>query len=260
MFAELQQKAQAILSENASAILTAGGVAGTVGTAVLTGRASFKAASLIQYETEKRQDDPESDRFAVQRMEAVKMVWPLYLPAIGVGGLTVGSIIMANRISAAKAAALATAYGLSERRFQEYRDKALEKLGVNKEEKLRDEIAQDRVTGNPPTDGQVVIIAGGDVLFYDMLTGRYFRSTVENVKKAENRINTALLNHEYASLSEFYEEIGLAPTNYSDEVGWNLSRNGQLEVKFSTTLSPDDQPCIAIDFTVAPHPAYNQLY
>lgn len=259
MIADIQQKVKELLAENASAILTAGGVVGTVGTGILSARAGFKAAELIQRETEVRQDDPESDRFAVQRSEAIKLTWPLFLPPVGIGGVTIGSIILGHRISANKVAALVAAYGISERRFEDYKAKALEKLGVNKEEKLRDEIVQDRINDNPP-DGQVIILGGDKVLCYDMLTGRYFQSSMEEIRKAENAINMAMLNHEYASLSEFYDHLELAPTNYTDEVGWNLSRNGQLEVKITTAVSPDGKPCLAIDFNNSPHPAYNNLY
>lgn len=265
MLAELQKKAQQLLAENASTFLTAGGVAGTVGTAVLTGRASFKAAEIIrdkevaELAEELVDGEPPDHTMGLDTKSKVFLVWPLFLPPIGLGGVTITSIIMAHRISAAKAAALAVAYGLIERDFDEYKEKALEKLGVGKEQKLRDEIAQDRVNANPP-DKQVVILAGGDVLCYDMLTGRYFQSTVENIKKAENRLNHALLNHDYASLSEFYEEIGLAPTSYTDEVGWNSARDGTVEVRFSTAMSQDDKPCVAVDFNTAPHPDYIQRY
>ena len=263
MIAELQQKAQQLLTENASIILTAGGVVGTVGTAVLTGRAAFKAAEVIaiaETELELMKDAPAINvEIKFSKKEKVLAVWPLFIPPVVLGGATITSIVMANRISAKRAAALAAAYGLAEGRLEEYKAKTLEKLGVNKEQKLRDEIAQDRVNENPPNK-EVIILASGDVLCYDMLTGRYFQSTVENIRKAENQLNTALFHHQYASLSEFYENIGLAPTGFTDEVGWNQLKDGNLEVKFSSVMSPDEKPCLAIDFNNAPHPEYTQLY
>jgi hypothetical protein len=259
----IQQKAGQFLTDNASSILTAVGVAGTVATGVLTAKATFKAAELIQ-EIETLRDDHrnenglDDENYPMTKTEKVKLVWPQYIPPVLVATATIGSIVAANMMSAKRAAALAAAYGLSERNLREYKDKVTEKLGVGKEKALRDEIAQDRVTENPPKE--VIIITNGDVLCYDMLTGRYFQSTVENIKKAENRINQELFNHQYASLSMFYEEIGLQPTNFTDEVGWNTFQTGALEVRFSTTTSPDDRPCIAIDFNNPPKPDYTQLY
>ena len=258
MIANLQDKAKLFLHENASAILTATGVVGTVGTAVLTGRASFKAAAVIQ--ERKLQNIQESEILDVEpdfsNKDAVLAVWPLYIPPVVLGGGTVAAVIFANRISARKAAALAAAYGLSEQYLEEYKAKALEKLGVNKEQKIRDEIAQDRVSEDK--NSQVIILSSGDVLCYDMLTGRYFQSTVEKIKKAMAEIHSEIYNHMYVSLSTFFDALGLPPTTLTENIGWN---NADIpEVTFSTTRTDDDRPCLVIDFTPTPKPDYASLY
>lgn len=258
MIAELQKKAQQFLTENTSAILTAGGVAGTIGTAILTGRATFKASKIL-YAKELEVIAENEDRDITSELDnktKILLGWPYFIPPVCLGTATVASIIMANRLSAKKAAALAAAYGISERSFQEYKEKTLEKLGVTKEQKLRDEIAQDEVNKNP--SHEVIIVGGGEVLCYDMLTGRYFQSSVEKIKKAESMIHSELYNHMYASLSSFFDNIGLPPTDYTEEVGWNT--DGIPEVSFSTTMTPDDRPCIAISFNNVPKPDYARLY
>jgi len=83
-------------------------------------------------------------------------------------------------------------------------------------------------------------------------------SSVEAIKKAENTINYEIVHHMYASLSQFYEEIGLAPTRHSDEIGWNT--NNLLEVVFSATMSDDERPCMVLDYTVGPTQDYTKLY
>jgi Family of unknown function (DUF6353) len=67
------------------------------------------------------------------------------------------------------------------------------------------------------------------------------------------------LNHMYASLSRFYDLIDILPTQYSDEVGWN-GLTDRFEVRFSTVMSPDNRPCIAIEFARPPMPEYTKLY
>lgn len=249
----ITRKAGQFLEDNATTILTAGGVIGTTMTAILTAKATFKAAEIISLE-----ENAEGDEHDLSTSEKVKLVWPHYIPPVVVGTATIGSIVAANYMSAKRAAALAAAYGISERQLKEYKDKVLEKVGPNKERALRDEIAQDRVTNTPSKE--VIVLASGDVLCFDMTTGRYFRGSVEKIRRAENTINQELFNHQYASLSHFYDEIGLPPTSFSDDVGWNLAQGGAFEVQFSTTRSPDDEPCIAIDFTTAPKTDYTQLY
>lgn len=263
---DLQKKAGKFLVDNASSILTAGGVVGTVTTAVLTSRATFKAAEIIREkeieEIEKAGEDiarTDAQTMGLSTGARIKLVWPYYVPSVVVGSATIGSIVMANRISVQRAAALAAAYGISEGRLQEYKEKVAEKLTGPKKQAIDDEIAQDRVNANPPSR-EVIILAGGDVLCYDMLTGRYFRSTVEQIKRAETEINHELFESDGASLSEFYDKIGLPPTNYTDTVGWNGLQDGVLEVKLSTVMSPDEKPCVAIDFSIAPTPNYTKLY
>lgn len=266
----LVQKAKLLAIDNVDTILTGMGVTGTVATAYLTGRASFRAAYLledakkeIQEDRERGLSDMEKDHGIqlprdLTRFDKVKMVWRFYIPPVGVGATTVTSIIVANRLSAKKIAALVVASGISERALQEYKTKVIEKLSDRQNETIRDEIAQERVNKYPPSSREIILAGTGDVLCYDMLTGRYFQSTVEDIKRAENKMNYQLLHQMSASLSEFYDEIGLPPTSYTDSVGWNDT--DRFEVKFSTVLSPDNRPCIAIDFMHPPELEYAKRY
>jgi hypothetical protein len=159
---------------------------------------------------------------------------------------------MANRMSAQKAAALAAAYGLAERNLSEYKDKVSEKLTGPKKQQIDDEIAQERVNRAPGHD--TIVIADGEILCFDEPTGRYFRSTMDKIKNAVNTTNAEILHHDFANATFFYEELDLPGTTWTDEVGWNSDQ--LLDLKFSTVLTPDDKPCIAIDFKVLPKPDY----
>lgn len=252
-FSKLFKHGEQIVTENATAILTGVGVVGTVATAVLTGRASCKAVKLLA------DDDSlsEEDLAKMSIMEQTKRVWPHFIPPVGMGVATVTAIIFANRISSKRAAALAAAYGLSEKAFHDYKEKALQHLGIKKEESLRDEIAQDRVNLNP-IEGQTIIIGDGEVLCYDAITARYFKCSMERIRQAENKVNYEIIHQNAASLSSFYDEIGLPPTSYSDDVGWNL--DNLIQMMYSTTITADGRPCIVIDFRVAPITGYGKLY
>jgi len=256
------QHVKFLVNDNSGAILTGLGVTGTVTTAYLTGRASFKAAKLIELEERRlemlefaRENEDEKKQTLVSK---TKLVWRLYIPPIGVGATTIASIVMANKLSSKKIAALAAASSISERALQEYKDKVVEKLGERQNRAMRDEIAQDRVSGQPVNLREVILAGTGEVLCYDMTTGRYFMSTVEEIKRAENKINHDLIHYMSASLSEFYDEIGLPPTSFSDSVGWNA--NNHIEVQFSTVMSTDQRPCIAIDFLKPPITNYEKAW
>jgi hypothetical protein len=250
-----------VLGANPTTVLTGMGITGVVTTAYFTGRASFKAAQIIEKEEIKRLQEFTREQKPYERpsnMEKFKMVWPLYVAPVSVGATTITAIVMANHTASKKIAALTVASGISERALNEYKRKVVEKIGENKEMAIRDEIAQERVA-NTPVSKEVLVIGAGDVLCFDMYTGRYFQSTVEKIRQAENKINYEILNHMYASLSRFYDLIDILPTQYSDEVGWN-GLTDRFEVRFSTVMSPDNRPCIAVEFARPPMPEYTKLY
>ena len=149
-------------------------------------------------------------------------------------------------------AALATAYKLSETALTEYKDKVVEVIGENKEKGIRDKIAEDKVHNNPVSQNQVIITGGGDTLCYDALGGRYFKSSMDKIRKAENELNRLMLRDMYVSLNEFYDELGLDHTKLGDDLGWNLD-DGLIELNFSSQLAENETPCLVVDYNVAPN-------
>lgn len=242
---DILKTAQKFADDNAPTILSVLGVAGTVATTYLTAQASFKAAKKISdaqfRENISDQGHPLSDR------EKVNLVWKEFVLPAGSAAFTITCIVAAHKISAQRAAALTAAYALTNDKFSDYKNKVLEKLGEKKEQAVRDEIAQDKMNQNPPSS-QMLLIGDGNVLCMDQLTGRYFHSTMEKIKRAENEVNYEIMNGGYALLSDFYERIGLKATSFSEVFGWR--RPNQLELLWSTITTPDDKPCIAFDIDV----------
>lgn len=241
-------KLEKIIVDNMPIILSGVGVVGTIGTAYLTYKATFKAVLIMQEEDAKKtaNNDP-----AVTPVEALKLTWLCYLPPVAAGVGTISAIVLAQRINMQRAAALALAYSIGEKRFEDYRAKMLEKLGINKEELARAEITTDKINENPPArEGQILIIDGTDVLCLDQFTGRYFKSSMEKIKAAENEVNHRIVQHGYASLGDFYEKIGLPSVGMSEEIGW---QNGKmLDLLITSAVTPQGVPCLAIDFTTNP--------
>lgn len=255
---QVANRVKFLLNDNSVVILTGAAVVGVGATAVLTGRATFKAAEIIEKATKTEEDLQKEDTFrAFSKTEKFKMVWPQYIPPVAVGVATIACIVTANRITSKKLTALVVASGVSERVLTEYKAKVLDKLGDRQETAIRDEIAQDRVTNNPP-NSQVIIAGSGDVLCLEPLTGRYFNSTVETIKRAENKVNYDIIHYDSCSLSNFFEEVGLTPTDYSDMVGWNV--NNRMEVSFSTAMTEDKRPCLVIGFNRMPSIDYDKAW
>jgi len=251
----MAKTAEKLIIDNSPTILTGVGIVGTVATAYLSHQAAlnsrFVMARLDQQKARKEALEGEGDGLPVSTKDVFKATWQLYVPPVAVGALTVSSIFMANKINLQRAAALAAAYTISQDKHKEYRDKVLEKIGVKREEEARAEIAQTRINEHPPSkEGQILIIDGTDVLVLDQFTGRYFKSSMEKLKKSENIINNRINQHGYASLGDFYEEVGLPSVSMSEEVGWDSGE--MLELLITSALSPQGVPCISIDFNVKP--------
>lgn len=264
---DITRKIKEFASENATTLLTAGAVVGTVGTGILAGRAGYKYKELIDKAEYERTHDEHGDLIThpdmpirpMTKLEKAQAAGIHVIPPVVTGGLTITAIIFANRMSAQKAAALAAAYGLLENRFEDYRDKVSEKLTGPKQQQVKDEIAQDKIDNNPVSK-QVVILAGGDMLCYDTISGRYFRSSVERVKRAESEINQELFDAQMASVSDFYDKIGLPRTTMSDMLGWSAYDDGIVEFEISTMLTDDKQPCIVITPSRLPEANYTRRF
>lgn len=239
----LMQTILRAVSNNSPRILTAMAVTGVISTTVLAVRATPEA-------THKLDSAPDD----ATRVDKFKKVWKFYVPAAAVGSVTIACIIGGHTISTKRSAALMSLYTITERGFREYQDKVVETIGEQRSKKVKDDVAKDRVDANPVTANTVVILGKGDVLCYDSLSGVYFQSDMETIRKAQNDINQKLLNEGYASQNEFYALIGMKPNIFGEENGWN--QDHMLEVDFTTVMSDDNRPCISLDYRMYPVRGY----
>lgn len=249
--------------DNAPTLISAFAVTGTLTTAFLTGKATFKAAEIIR----KREAEIELFEDAVKpefgKKDKALLVWKEYIPPAAAVVVTVACIVTANSISASRLAGMAAAYKLSEKQYEEYKDKVKEKLGIQDEKRMRDELYQDKVRANPPSDDIQVLATEDEVVFLEAWTGRYFRSKMHLVKAAQNRINASLITEQYATLSDFYDDLGLKRTQESSEVGWSLEN--PMDLDFTSALADgDSRPVIVMEYSNLPtairsyHPLYRR--
>jgi hypothetical protein len=254
--------AEKFVSDNSPGILTGLGVAGTVTTVLLTGRAAFRFgmdASTQYHEAVRENEDSSEDtplpEHLFETKYLIKTYWKEFIPAAAAGAVTVTAIIMANQIGSRRTAAITAAFKLSEQLSEEYKERVVKTLGLQKEEKMRAEAAADRMNASPPAAGMLVV-AGSDVLFLDELSGRYFQSQVDTVKKAVNDINYKVNNYFHASLTDLYDLIGLEGTKYSDSVGWNTDE--LLEIQLTATMYKD-KPAILLGYNHGPILGYDRV-
>lgn len=244
---------QRTLTKNSPAILTGIGIVGMVGTTVMAVKATPKALQLI----EEKKEEQHVDKLPV--VDVVKTTWKCYVPAAATGVGSVACLIRANSVSTRRNAALLTAYNLSKTALSEYKEKVVETLGEKKEKAIIDAISKDKVEKDPVSNHDIIVTDKGVTLCYDALFGRYFMSDIDAIKRAENSLNRIIVSNMYASLNEFYCEIGLSRVEIGDCVGWNID-DGQIEIDFSSQIASDGRPCIVIHYNVLPNYDYNKLF
>lgn len=248
-------------TDNSPLILTALGAAGVITTGVLAAKGGIEASRRIDAEIERRKwvkSDDEQKAYLVSDIppmtikEKVVLTWSAYAPACGAGAFTVVAVVAANRISTRRAAAMAAAYSISMEALDEYKDKVKEKFGERKANEVRDQIAQDRVNNDPPTDENVIVVThDGDQIFQDSWSGRYFKSNHEAVRRAVNELNHVVNSEGSATLTDFYGFLGLSKTKESDEIGWNSDK--LLDVYFAPVLHDNGKSAVmAIEYYVTP--------
>lgn len=245
---KLAKSAQLTIAKHSPEILTGIGIAGMITSGILAVRATPKALLLI--ETKHTELGLEHDE-KLPPAEAVKATWKCYIPAAVTSLMSIICLVGASSVSARRTAALATAYKLSETALAEYQEKVIEEVGEKKERVIRDKVAEECVKKDPVSNHDVIITGKGTTLCYDGTFGRYFRSDIDSIKKAINKINRSVVTDMYVSLNDFYDEIGLSPTKIGDDLGWNLD-DGEIDVDFSSQLAEDGTPCLVIRYTVAP--------
>lgn len=241
-------RAGKFVTDNTPAILTAFGVAGVFSTAYMTHKASVKSTRHLTLYYLEHPDD-----YIYTKKELLELVWRYYIPPVALGVASAACIIGAQTVNARRQAALIGAYSVVERAYNEYKDKVVETIGDKKEAVVREEIAKDRIEASKD-DIKQIVVSGVNVLCYDVLSGRYFQSDIETLRRAMNDINEQCINDQYASLNEFYSKVGLPTLPMGETMGWNTAN--MLELNFSYIGSEDGRPTLAVDFRDQPKMEY----
>lgn len=251
----LQQTTKAVrhvLAKNSPTILTGLGVAGLVSTTVMAVRATPKAMRILEtvhYTEHEREDQTHTP------LEVIKLTYKCYIPTAIMGTATIACIIASNSINLRRNAALASVFSITETALKEYQAKVVETIGEKKAQSIKDEIAKDKVKQNPPKVSEVIITGKGETLCYDELSGRYFKSDIEKIKRTMNELSRTMLSDMTMPLNDVYYALGLSNTRLGDLIGWHID-DGLLEAEFSSTLTEDGIPCLVLGFTNDPRYIY----
>lgn len=224
-------------------ITTGLAIAGSVQTAFLASKATVKALRIVDEEEIANGFEPDVKQRWVGR---AKMVWRLYIPTAVSGTFTIAMIICSNHLlnkrAAIISASLATVQSYADRYFEATKETLDETTFTKVQEKF-----SEKVGGSLPLEGNLLVEdAGGDQLFLETVTGRYFLSTLPAVKDAIANAKYALYNDSYISLNELSTYLGIPHTASGDFLGWVAP--GGFDVTIDATINRNNHSVIVINY------------
>ena len=234
----------AMLTKHGPTIFTASAIGGVVATAIVAGKGAVKADRKIEeFDQEAGYRGAYSE---LKPIEKLKVVYKPFVPAVILGGLTIGFVVgahVAHTRQTAMALGLLTA---SEKVYSEYREKIQETFGEEPERKVRETLAQEHQDATTA----IYIPEDGKVPFYDALTDRYFLSDMETVRAAINDVNQTIIHVGCASQNELYSRLGLDGVLFGDEVGWDTDT--LIEIDYHAVIDSKGKPAVSLDFRDRP--------
>ena len=281
------------LKKHSPEILVAAGVVGTVVSTVMACRATTKIDTILD-ETKEQLDkiheysenpdmaekynaeDAKKDTVVVYAHAGVKLA-KLYAPAVGLGILSLGSILASNNILRKRNAALAAAYAVVDRSFKEYRDRVVERFGEEVDHQLRYTEVEETVIDEKGKEKKVkktIEVAdpnASEYVKYFTKSNPYWENNPEYVemflRSQQNYANDKLKATGHLTLNDVYDMLGFHDSKAGMVVGWiyDLDHpNGDNYVEFDVKKVhlPDEQggyeEAYAIDFNVDGN-IYNEM-
>lgn len=253
------------LKDKSPVILAVTGVGGMATSAVMAVKSTPKAMKILQ-DKEKEKGEP------LTCEEKVKSAWRCYIPSIAVGVTSAALIFTSTGIYSKRNAQLSNDYAklathaeITRMALREYRDKVIETVGEEKEAEIRQAAAKEGVPyiirdehHSRKSGRRDMAFAVGECLCLEPTSGRYFRSNINQILDAMNRINNQInTGQPMASFNDWLYELELDDVEGGCYVGWNL--NKLMKLDFYAELAPNGEPCVVIDYISKPTDDYDKL-
>lgn len=207
----LMKSASRFLKKNGGTILAIGASVGVVLTAIETGKATIKAEKLMELNAA----EPE-----YTTKEKVKDCWKFYLPAAALGAGTIACILGSNALNKKQIASLTAGYMALGKAYQEYRQKVIENIGIEKEAAIRNQIKEEKL---PEVREKM---EDEKLLCYDPISERYFHATEVELTDAFYNMNHDFALNGEVSMNSLYNYLGLEYIPEGDTTGWSADYLG----------------------------------
>ena len=223
-----------ILRKNAPDLLLTVGVCSLIGSTIMAVKSTPKANRIL----EEKKDST--------KIEKLKSVAPCYASSALLACAGTASIICSRNITKNRFTAMATAYTVTSSTLRSFKKNLEEVVEPEKVKIIKSKVANDNLKESK-NDIPINNDEDKKPLFFDSTSGRYFRSTINDIDRAVNELNKQMMNDMCIRLNDFYNEIGLDRIKIGEDLGWNIDK-GLIEVRYDSTIADNDEPCIVLDY------------
>ena len=228
--------------KNSSALLTGMSIVGLLSTLGLSISATKKAVKIIDDDLEPK--------------ERIKKIAPIYIPTALSAVATTSAILGIHFTNAKTQASLISAYTILNNSYKEYKDKV---HAINGDYKIETEIVKDCMNDTTPSKS-----LDDECVFFDYFSLRYFTSTIEKVKKAEDLLNEKYFECGLVCVNDFYDLLGIPRLECGYELGWNnldtmsFDEYSVIDFIHEEVALKDGSKCYAIIMPFEPEVGYNR--
>lgn len=269
--------------KNSPTVFFVGGVVGVVGAGVMACRATLQLQHILDTANGDVDDvkklylnadatellDPEHEtayrkELAVVYSTTAMRITRLYGPSIVVGGISIAALTGSHIQLSRRNAALAAAYAVVAKAFEEYRDRVRTEIGEDRETMLYRGFVQEEIVNEEGKKEKVLVVPDGQSSPYarvfdegnrkfqkDFGLNRFFIQTQE--KFANERLKA----QGHLFLNQVYESLGFPNVPEGQMVGW-IWKDGDGDGYVDFGLLEDEnvnfmngtERCIWLDFNV----------
>lgn len=190
-----------------------------------------------------------------------------YILPIVFGGVTIGFIIIADRLNAKQIAELAAAVAFWKEGYDKLENKISDIIGEDKVAAIKEEILEESIPKKELKEQSQTILTDGTMLCYEPYTKQFFRATKEQLLWAELTANKMFCAKGGVKLNEVLELFpGCKKKPFGETIGWFLDDTGCYNASYYfpgcghqyIDIQPvlkmiDDVECMVIHYGLCPY-------
>lgn len=269
--------------KNSPTIFFVGGVIGTISATVLACRATLQLEHILStangdvdalrsvYMTQDREAFLDPTKETEYRRELAKVyattamrITRLYGPAAALGGVSIAALTGSHVALVRRNAALAAAYGVVAKAFEEYRARVQNEIGEDREQLLYRGFVKQEVAGPDGKKKEVYVVPDGQSSPYarcfDEGNRKFQTEPGMNrffLQSQETFANQKLKAQGHLFLNEVYDSLGFDRSPEAQQVGWiyegpdgdGFVDFGLMDDEAASFMAGADQ-CVWLDFNV----------